>query len=191
MAVICATCGHALPAGQAFCAECGAPAPAPAAAGFAPPPPTQERFAPQPPAAGSYVPPPPAQEMYAPPRQSAPAPSLAAPPAGKVSTGYYFGMMLLYALPVIGFIVCIITACAGKNRSKKNFARAVLIWMIIGLVLSAALFFVCSWVAEAVVTYFQQSVAIPQAAASGFGLPTGADGLGDLLGILDSLKGGQ
>ena len=51
-----------------------------------------------------------------------------------VKTGYYFWMMLLFAIPVVGLVVCIITAFALKNPSKKNFSRAVLIWVIVGVV---------------------------------------------------------
>lgn len=51
-----------------------------------------------------------------------------------VKTGYYFWMMLLFAIPVVGLVVCIITAFSLKNPSKKNFSRAVLVWVIVGVV---------------------------------------------------------
>ena len=79
----------------------------------------------------------------------APAPSPAPPapvrtppaPAENqtVSTGAYFGLMLLFALPVVGFISCIILSFAPQNPNLKHFARANLIWAIIGLVLGTIL----------------------------------------------------
>lgn len=53
-----------------------------------------------------------------------------------VSTAYYFGMMFLYSLPLVGWLICLITAFAGFDINKKNFARAMLIWMIIGFIVS-------------------------------------------------------
>ncbi|MBP5269380.1 MAG: zinc ribbon domain-containing protein [Clostridia bacterium] len=50
-----------------------------------------------------------------------------------VKRGFYFWMLLVYAIPVIGLIVNIITAASLKNPSKKNFAAAVLTWTLIGI----------------------------------------------------------
>ncbi len=46
-------------------------------------------------------------------------------------------MQLVFALPFIGWIICIICAFAPKNESKKHFARAILIWGIVGLIITA------------------------------------------------------
>ena len=63
-----------------------------------------------------------------------------ADPASKVvSTGTFFGTTLLFALPFIGFIACIIMCFAPKRKSLKNYAKANLIWAIIGLVFSILL----------------------------------------------------
>lgn len=70
------------------------------------------------------------------------APAASTPPAsnlitdGTVSTAYYFFMMLVYALPLVGLIVCIVNLCSSDNRSKKNYAKAMLIWMIVAVGLS-------------------------------------------------------
>ncbi len=56
---------------------------------------------------------------------------------GVVSTGTYFGLIVLFAIPVIGFLACVILSFAPKNKSLRHFARAVLLWMIIGLILLA------------------------------------------------------
>ena len=45
--------------------------------------------------------------------------------------------MFLYALPVIGFLVCLIMGFAAKNKNLKHFARAILIWILVGLILFA------------------------------------------------------
>ena len=59
------------------------------------------------------------------------------PPAVQpVSTAYYFWMMLLFAIPVVGLIVCLVTAFSGEDASRKNFSRAVLIWILVAIVLS-------------------------------------------------------
>ena len=59
-----------------------------------------------------------------------------APAAQPVSTAYYFWMMLLFAIPVIGLIVCLVTAFSGEDASRKNFSRAALIWIVVGVVLA-------------------------------------------------------
>ena len=78
--------------------------------------------------------------------QQQPQPTYAVPPptpkdesGGVVSTGTFFGTMLLFALPFIGFIACIIMCFAPKRKSLKNYAKANLIWAIIGLVFTILL----------------------------------------------------
>ncbi len=60
----------------------------------------------------------------------------AAPSNNYVSTWAYFGLMFVFAIPLVGLITSIIMSFAPKNRSLKNFARANLIWTIICFVLS-------------------------------------------------------
>ena len=74
------------------------------------------------------------QPMYA---AQSPAPKDES--GGVVSTGTFFGTMLLFALPFIGFIACIIMCFAPKRKSLKNYAKANLIWAIIGLVFTILL----------------------------------------------------
>ncbi|MBQ4425152.1 MAG: zinc ribbon domain-containing protein [Lachnospiraceae bacterium] len=52
-----------------------------------------------------------------------------------VKTARFFWMGLLFAIPVIGLIAVIITSVAAKRESLRNFARANLIWIIVGLIL--------------------------------------------------------
>lgn len=44
-----------------------------------------------------------------------------------VTTGAFFGLNLLFSLPAIGWIICLIMAFAPKNKNIKNFARSKLI----------------------------------------------------------------
>lgn len=59
-----------------------------------------------------------------------------------VSTGAFFGLNLLFSLPGIGWIICIIMAFAPQNKNIKNYARSKLIWLVIGIVLGVILFLI-------------------------------------------------
>ena len=114
MAKFCTECGAPLKEGATFCSACGAKAPAEKKPEAAP----ETPAAPQP----VYQ----TQQTYTP----------SAPAAQPVSTAYYFWMMLLFAVPVVGLIVCFVTAFSGDDTSRKNFSRAVLIWILVAIVLS-------------------------------------------------------
>lgn len=73
--------------------------------------------------------------------ETAAEPSFTAAPAPEpfdpiVGTGTFFGLEFLFALPLVGFLCCIIFSFAPKNRNLKHYARGKLIWTAIGLVLS-------------------------------------------------------
>ena len=114
MAKFCTECGAPLKEGATFCSACGAKAPAEKKPEAAP----ETPAAPQP----VYQ----TQQTYTP----------SAPAAQPVSTAYYFWMMILFAVPVIGLIVCLVTAFSGEDASRKNFSRAALIWILVAIVLS-------------------------------------------------------
>ena len=50
-------------------------------------------------------------------------------------------MMFVTAIPIIGQIMIIVWAFAGENESRKNYFRAILMWLVlfIGLVVFLAL----------------------------------------------------
>lgn len=56
----------------------------------------------------------------------------------------YFGLSALFALPVVGLIAAIVFAFAPKNKSLKNYARVMMTWCIVGLL-------VCGLIAGAAV----------------------------------------
>lgn len=93
------------------------------------------------------------QPVYAAPVQPAPQPVYAAPLAGQVetpppagsrydpvSTGGFIGIFLLMLIPVVNFILLIVWACGGCRKvNQANLARAMLILMLIGAVLTLIL----------------------------------------------------
>ncbi len=106
--------------------------------------------------------------------------------AGVVGTGYYFGMMLLFAVPVIGWILCLATAFTNKNQSKKNFARAMLIWLVIGLILSLLMFFAIQWIGNMAVEYM--NTYINEATGGALGEMGSLSELGELMQQLENLE---
>jgi amino acid transporter len=106
-------------------------------------------------------------------------------PYSVMGVGAYIGTMILFCIPLLGWIICIIMAFAAKNLNRRNFARAMLVFLIIGLVLSVVLYFVFSWVWDAATEYIQQSVDEAVGGAAGdLGLGGETGGLGGLLDLL-------
>ena len=71
--------------------------------------------------------------------------------------------MFLFALPIVGFIACIISAFVPGNKNIRNFAKAMLIWLIISIILLLALALVGYFIGGTISEYAQQ------AGFSGFG----------------------
>ena len=138
MAKFCTNCGATIPDEKYFCTECGTRIGATEEAPVTPPPvqtppPTQ---APPPPP--TQAPPPNYQyQTTAATGEAVPAPGSRYEP---ITTGGYIGIMLLMCIPIIGFLLTIIWACGGcRKLQKRNLARASLIMMVIGLVISLIL----------------------------------------------------
>ena len=128
--------------------------------------------------------------VHTPPAQSYPAQQTYTQPAPDptskvVGTGAYFWLMLLFALPIIGFIACIIMAFAPKNKNIKHFARAQLIWMVIAIVLIGILVAVITLLTNSLMDYINQ---LTDGQFSDFGDLFGQ--LGDLEGIMDQYQNG-
>ena len=183
----CTECGASIPEGIRFCTSCGTPAPetaqpAPAVAADQQPfvpepaPPAPQIPAPQPQAyaqpAPQYQqpvqPPPPQYQPVQPPVQTQPAPAPAKAADGEqapsrtgkyavMGLGSYIGHGLLFAIPGIGWIFCIILAFASKKLNKRNYARATLIFTLIGALIAVALFFVVSWIWEVVAQHLNET----------------------------------
>ncbi len=97
---------------------------------------------PQPAYAAPVPPPPQPQPVYATPAD----PNAPLPPGSKyepITTGGYIGIMLLMMLPLINFILLLVWACGGCRKvNKTNFARAMLVVMLAGMVLSGIAFLI-------------------------------------------------
>ncbi len=125
MAQYCRSCGSTLDDGVQFCHACGAAqaaasAPASGQAGYS------NQQAP----------------YTAPYPQAAPAPVYYGAPAvaTPLSIGDYIVMMFVAGIPFVGFIMLLVWALGSHtNPNKKNWARAMLIWMLIGVVLAILL----------------------------------------------------
>lgn len=54
-----------------------------------------------------------------------------------ISTGGYFGIFFLMMIPLLNLLMLILWACGGcRKNNKRNFARAALLWAVIGIVIS-------------------------------------------------------
>ena len=134
MAKFCTGCGKELADGLMFCTGCGTKVPEDA-------PPAGNTFqteAVKEAPATAEVKQEPVTVQAEPQQQTQQMPIQTAQQAENhsASTAHFFWMMLVYALPLIGWIICIVMAFAPKNESKKHFARAILIWGIVGIVIS-------------------------------------------------------
>ncbi len=133
MAKFCGECGKEIAAGTTYCAECGAQ---------------------------NSIETKQDQAVYAPQSHTAVSTQPNTRPEAlskTVGMGTYFLLMLVFALPVIGLIACIIMSFAPSNKSIKNYARAMVIWTVISLVLVAVLVIVGFAFGEAFVEYINQT----------------------------------
>jgi len=74
------------------------------------------------------------------------------------STGEWFLNLFLVAIPVIGIILLFVWAFgSGTASSKKNWARANLIWILVGLILTIVICVVASLMGVDVQAVIQNS----------------------------------
>lgn len=171
MARFCTQCGSELPDGIAFCTQCGAKA---------------EQAAPAP----QQTPKMEAAVIPTSPTRPAPQPvpqPVAEKPADKaISTGAFFGLMFLFSLPVLGWLVCLIMAFAAKNKNIRHFAQATLIWLVIALVLSALLGLAVRALIHTVTPYLEQALG-QLGIVGGLEDMNELGSLGDVMGELEGL----
>lgn len=111
-----------------FCESCGNALPVENAAPQAPEYEAPAQAAPQP----QYQPAP--QTVYAMPPQF--NEDMLPEEYKPVSVGKYIGYSILFSIPFVGFIMLLVTAFSGgTNKSLKNYARAMLVMYVIGVVL--------------------------------------------------------
>ncbi len=63
------------------------------------------------------------------------------PMAPVVGIGDWFVSLLVTSIPIVNIIVLLVWAfSSGTNPSKANWAKAMLIWVLVGIVLAIAIF---------------------------------------------------
>ena len=148
MAKFCGQCGSELKENATFCGECGAKVvqqveeisrPAPQKPVYAQPEPRPQPVqpiqqpAPQPPV---YT-----QKDEEQPKRNLFDKKTDDNMSETVKTGFYFWMSFLYAIPVIGWVICLFNALINKNKSKRNHARATVLTVVVMMAISFAVTF--------------------------------------------------
>ncbi|MBR3182209.1 MAG: hypothetical protein IKF56_06175 [Eggerthellaceae bacterium] len=78
-------------------------------------------------------------------------------PADSTTTGQWVLNLFLVCIPIIGLILLFVWAFGSKTApSKKNWARANLVWILIGIILSVAIIIVAMVLNIPVADYMQQ-----------------------------------
>ena len=70
----------------------------------------------------------------------------------------YFGLEILYSIPIIGFIFLICHALGAENENKKNFARSYFCFVIVVGIIIGIIFIIANasgWI-EAITQAMQQ-----------------------------------
>ena len=78
----------------------------------------------------------PEKPVYTAPVYEAPAAPVCPPENSPLSPWTYFGLQLLFSVPVVGFIFLIIFSCKSDNINRRNFARSYWCsWIIVAVIL--------------------------------------------------------
>lgn len=96
------------------------------------------------------------QQQYQQPQYQA-SPRAYVPTVDITSTGQWVLTLFLVCIPVIGFILMLVWAFGSNTApSKKNWARANLIWLIIGILVSIIVFVVATVMGFPISDYINQ-----------------------------------
>ncbi len=136
----CPNCGAPLGPNDKFCTSCGSLIKAQTADQnqySAPPPqynavPTQYNSAP----ASSYAPPVQPVQVVTPTVNSAPEIPYQYRP---LSAWAYWGYSILFAIPLVGFILLIVFSFSDENINRRNFARSYFCWLLIAIIVTVVL----------------------------------------------------
>ena len=118
----CASCGNELLANVKFCTTCGAPVP---------PAPPAEVLAEKPPVQPTPAPP----VCPVPPVRPAAAPAPQSRKDRPLGPWAYYGLKLLFSIPLIGFICLIIFSVEDGNIHRRNFARSYWCALLVNVIL--------------------------------------------------------
>ena len=120
--MFCTKCSSKIPDGSIFCPECGQRLNTAQAVPQIPPRQTPQYAQPQP------------QPRPGVSRQVPQVPVLD-PQSAPLTTGNFFWMPVILAIPVVGLIVLLVWAFSkSANLNRKHYARATLIWLLISLI---------------------------------------------------------
>lgn len=109
--MFCKNCGAQMEDTATVCASCGTAVETPVQA--APVEPTPAKPVYENPSVPNYAPP------------VTPAVVREIPPENRpLGAWAYFGLQLLFSIPVVGFIFLIVFSCNGSNINRRNFARS-------------------------------------------------------------------
>lgn len=92
----------------------------------------------------------------------------------------FLGIIVLFAIPVVGFIACIVFMFAPERKSIKNYARAFMAWLVINFVSTIAVLMVAVSILGAVL--------LPTINNS---LGTNFNNIYDILGVVTDVVGGN
>ena len=155
--MFCENCGANVPDDSKFCIECGITFPEAAPAEPVQQP-VQQPVQTAPPVRAVPPQPRPLQPTYYPPQPQMPPPPIYTPPPQQqyyaqqtynpwqsnrepLGVGSYIGMFFLSVIPIAGFIMLLVWAFGGSvNLNKKNYARAILIMGLIGVIFGGVIF---------------------------------------------------
>ena len=70
-----------------------------------------------------------------------------------ISVGSWIWMMLVTAIPIVGLIMILVWAFTGDNESRKNYFRAILVWLLIAVVFAVVV--VLAGSSPAILKYIQ------------------------------------